>query len=194
MNLELDPTVGKRLNDLQGPYHLGRVIGTWNYDEVKAAFFAEFEAKERAQGFSFLSHPRRITPADRSKYLKPLRLAQEEQLLTPDMLTMLLGELSEEELVAEASKPRPAIQPREVEQVARKASTEPHMPARKPVERPEAQKVTESVYTAPTTLRAFLEEHPGATIQEAEQFFPRRAIEKEIKLGRVRWSKGRLNL
>ena len=68
------------------------------------------------------------------------------------------------------------------------------MPTRKPVERPEAQKVTESVYTAPTTLRAFLEEHPGATIQEAEQFFPRRAIEKEIKLGRVRWSKGRLNL
>ena len=189
MNLELDPTVGKRLNDLQGPYHLGRVIGTWDYDEVKAAFFAEFEAKERAQGFSFLSHPRRITPADRSKYLKPLRLAQEEQLLTPDMLTMLLGELSEDELVAEASKPRPAIQPREVEQVARKASTEPHMPTRKPVERPE-----ESVYTAPTTLRAFLEEHPGATIQEAEQFFPRRAIEKEIKLGRVRWSKGRLNL
>ena len=110
------------------------------------------------------------------------------------MLTMLLGELSEDELVAEASKPRPAIQPREVEQVARKASTEPHMPARKPVERPEARKVTESVYTAPTTLRAFLEEHPGATIQEAEQFFPRRAIEKEIKLGRVRWSKGRLNL
>ena len=190
MNLELDPTTGKRLNDLQGPYHAGRVIGTWNYDEVKAKFFAEFEAKERAQGFSFLSHPRRITPADRSKYLKPLRLAQEEQLLTADMLTMLLGELSEDELVAEASKPRPAIQPREVEQVARKASPDPPMPGRKP----EARKVTESVYTAPTTLRAFLEEHPGATIQEAEQFFPRRAIEKEIKLGRVRWSKGRLNL
>ena len=70
MNLELDPTVGKRLNDLQGPYHMGRVIGTWNYDEVKAAFFAEFEAKERAQGFSFLSHPRRISTLSRCVWLK----------------------------------------------------------------------------------------------------------------------------
>ena len=45
--------------------------------------------------------------------------------------------------------------------------------------------VTESVYEAPATISEFLRAHPGATFEDTIRYFPRAAVEKQIRVGNI---------
>jgi hypothetical protein len=54
--------------------------------------------------------------------------------------------------------------------------------------------VTESVYEAPATISEFLRAHPGATYEDTIRYFPRAAVEKQIRVGNIVSRQGRLYL
>lgn len=54
--------------------------------------------------------------------------------------------------------------------------------------------VTESVYEAPATISEFLRAHPGATFEDTIRYFPRAAVEKQIRVGNIVSRQGRLYL
>lgn len=54
--------------------------------------------------------------------------------------------------------------------------------------------VTDSVYEAPATISEFLRAHPGATYEDTIRYFPRAAVEKQIRVGNIVSRQGRLYL
>lgn len=54
--------------------------------------------------------------------------------------------------------------------------------------------VTDSVYEAPATISEFLRAHPGATFEDTIRYFPRAAVEKQIRVGNIVSRQGRLYL
>jgi hypothetical protein len=54
--------------------------------------------------------------------------------------------------------------------------------------------VTDSVYEAPVTISEFLRAHPGATFEDTIRYFPRAAVEKQIRVGNIVSRQGRLYL
>lgn len=51
-----------------------------------------------------------------------------------------------------------------------------------------------STYDVPTNLRDFLKEHPNCSMVDALRYFPKREIERQIRLGRIVLRHGKLSL
>lgn len=91
--IELPQFTLERVRSLQQSYHDSRVIGC-SINEFRKTLFKEFERAELARGHAFLSRQQPVTEKVFSGYIEPLRTAQSEEVLTPDLLSSFINQSS----------------------------------------------------------------------------------------------------
>lgn len=91
--IELPQFTADRFRSLQQTFHDANIIG-YSPLAYKKLLFKEFEQAEMKRGHAFLSRQQPVTERVFSGYIEPLRTAQSEELLTPDLLSSFISQSS----------------------------------------------------------------------------------------------------